>query len=248
METDLPTLVDLDFDIPSEAALFFKNYKGWEPKDVWAEIVTFESNSIDMSKLDNLIFQKSKDFFTLEKRNGNSPKCYGLNFTEENAKLNWINRRLGDLNINLPQAFDALEQFKDGHLLECFKCLSKEAIDYETKALHFSAHMFFEKPEIKKELHSLVQNFAYKKFMESKKTAKLHTVLSRKGNDNLIIEEETSESGLGFVDKFVSIATLRNKLESVLSDIKSRKWSSAYPHVWGNKLYNRAVNDKSQGF
>ena len=109
-----------------------------------------------MSKLDNLIFQKSKDFFIFEKRSGNSPKCFGLIFTEENAKSNWINRKFGDLNINLPQSFEALEQFKDGHLLECFKCLSKEAIDYETKALHFCAHMFFEKPEIKKELHSLV--------------------------------------------------------------------------------------------
>ena len=169
IETDMITFGSLDFDIPLEAELFFKNYKGREPKDVWAEFITFESNSIDMSKLDNLIFQKSKDFFSLEKRNGNSPKCYGLIFTEENAKLNWINRRFGDLNINLPQSFDELEQFKDGHLLECFKCLSKEAIDYETKALHFSAHMFFEKPEIKKELHTLVRNSAYKKFMESKR-------------------------------------------------------------------------------
>jgi hypothetical protein len=75
-----------------------------------------------MSKSDNLIFQKSKDFFTLEKQSGNSPKCFGLIFTEENAKLNWINRRFGDLNINLPQSFEELEQFKDGHLLECFKC------------------------------------------------------------------------------------------------------------------------------
>ena len=123
METDMVTFSDLDFDIPSEAELFFRNYKGRDSKDVWAGFVTFESNSIDMSKLDNLIFQKSKDFFTLEKRNGNSPKCYGLIFTEENVKLNWINRS-GDLNINLPQSLDALEQFKDGHLLECFKCLS----------------------------------------------------------------------------------------------------------------------------
>ena len=66
METDLVTFGNLDFDIPSEAELFFKNHKGREPKDVWAEFVTFESNSIDTSKLDNLIFQKSKDFFTLE--------------------------------------------------------------------------------------------------------------------------------------------------------------------------------------
>ena len=65
------------FDILSEAELFFKNYKGREPKDIWAEFVAFESNSIDMSKLDNLIFQKSKDFFMLEKRSGNSPNVLG---------------------------------------------------------------------------------------------------------------------------------------------------------------------------
>ena len=48
----------------------------------------------------------------------------------------------------------------------------EEAIDYETKALHFSVHMFFKKTEIKRELHALVRNFAYKNWMESKKTAK----------------------------------------------------------------------------
>ena len=73
------------------------------------------------------------------------------------------------MNINLSESFEELEQFKDGHLLECSKCLSKEAVDYETKSLHFSAQMFFEKAEIKKELHALVRNFAYKNFMESKK-------------------------------------------------------------------------------
>ena len=67
METVLVTYDNVDFDIPSEAELFNKNYKGSEPKDVWAEFITFESNSVDMSKLDNLIFQKSKNFFTLEK-------------------------------------------------------------------------------------------------------------------------------------------------------------------------------------
>ena len=68
METDLVTFGTLDFDIPSEAELFFKNYKGREPKDVWAEFVTFESNSIDMSKLDNLIFQKKKRFLYVGKK------------------------------------------------------------------------------------------------------------------------------------------------------------------------------------
>ena len=99
-----------------------------------------------MSKLDNLIFQKSKDFYTLEKRRGADIKCFGLMFTEEDVKTNWINRKLGDLKFSLPTTFEELEQFQNGHLLECFLNLEKEAIDYETKALHFSAHMFYEIP------------------------------------------------------------------------------------------------------
>ena len=105
-ETEIAPIVELDFDILSEAEKFFKNYKGKKPKNIWVEFATFESNSIDMSILDNKIFQKSKDFFTLEKRNGNTPKCYGLIYTEKNAKLNWINRRFVDFPINLPQAFE----------------------------------------------------------------------------------------------------------------------------------------------
>ena len=166
---------------------------------------------VNVSKLDNLIFQKSKDFFTLEKRNGNSPKCYPwVDLHRRKYKIELDQQKTWKFKYKSPSIIQCFRTTQGRHLLECFKCLSKEAIDYETKALHFSAHMFFEKPEIKKELHSLVRNFAYKKFMESKKTTKLHTVLSRKGNDNLIIEEETRESGLGFVDKCVSIVTLRN--------------------------------------
>ena len=60
METEVLPIAELDFDILSEAEKFFMNYKGREPKNVWVEFVTFESNSIDMPTLDNLIFQKSK--------------------------------------------------------------------------------------------------------------------------------------------------------------------------------------------
>ena len=111
METEILPIAELDFNILLEAEKFFVKYEGREPKNVWVEFVTFESNSIDMSTLDNLIFQKSKDFFILEKRKGNSPKLFGLMYTEENAKTNWTNRRLGDLSINLPQSFEKLEQF-----------------------------------------------------------------------------------------------------------------------------------------
>ena len=60
------------------------------------------------------------------------------------------------MQLELPTTFEELEQFKEGHLLNCFLNMDKEEINYETKALHFSAHMFFEKPEVKKALHSLI--------------------------------------------------------------------------------------------
>ena len=77
----------------------------------------------------------------------------------------------------------------------------------KTKPCILARICFFEKPEIKKQLHEMVRNFAYKNFMESKKTTKLHTVLSKKFN-NTFIEAETSETGLGFVDKCAFIWSL----------------------------------------
>ena len=139
-----------------------------------------------------------------------------------------------DLKIVLPTNFEELEQFKDGHMLECFQNMDKEAINYETKALHFSAHMFFDKPEVKKALYNAVKKFAFKNQSDSKKTQRLHTVLSKKENDRLIIDEETSETGLGFVDKFVSIFNIRKKLEKARSEIKG----GVIPiHIFGEMSY-----------
>ena len=66
-------------------------------------------------------------------------------FTEDDAKIKWVNRREGDFAFIFPDMLENLELFKGGHLLESFNCLDKEAINYETKALHCRAHMLFEK-------------------------------------------------------------------------------------------------------
>ena len=95
---------NLDFDTLSEAEVFYKTYKGKELNFFWTAFEIFETNSINMSKLFNIIFQKCKDFFALEKRSSNSPKCFGLLFTEKNAKVNWVNRRREDLKIKLPKS------------------------------------------------------------------------------------------------------------------------------------------------
>ena len=86
----------------------------------------------------------------MEKRRDSNIKRSGLLFTEEDVKTSWVDRKLDALKIELPTNFDKLEQFKEGHLLNCFLNMDKEAINYETRALHFCAHMFFKKPEIKK--------------------------------------------------------------------------------------------------
>ena len=49
---------DLDLDTLSNAELFYTKYEGKEPKDVWTSFDIFETNIIDLSKLDNLIFTK----------------------------------------------------------------------------------------------------------------------------------------------------------------------------------------------
>ena len=68
METESFLHDNEEFDKLSNSEVFYRNYKGKEPKDVWAAFEIFETNSIDMSKLDNLIFQKRKDFFYFGKK------------------------------------------------------------------------------------------------------------------------------------------------------------------------------------
>ena len=62
-------------------------------------------------------------------------------FTEDTSFKNWLNRKPEDLGFILPKSFEELENFVDGSNLEVFRCLDREAINYETNALHLSAHV-----------------------------------------------------------------------------------------------------------
>ena len=87
--------------------------------------------------------------FSLEKKKADAMQCFGLIFTEDTSFKNWLNRKPEDLGFILPKSFEELENFVDGSNLEVFRCLDKEAINYETNALHLSAHMFFERQDVK---------------------------------------------------------------------------------------------------
>ena len=79
-------------------------------------------------------------------------KCFGLIFTEDKAFKNWVSCKPEDLGFISPTSFQKLEEFVGGSNLEVFRCLDNEAINYETNALHLSAHMFFERQEVKQKL------------------------------------------------------------------------------------------------
>ena len=67
--------------------------------------------------------------------------CFGLLFTEDIILKNWLNRKPDFLKLKSPVNFQELVDFSDLSNLECFKCLDREAINYETSALHISAFL-----------------------------------------------------------------------------------------------------------
>ena len=79
----------------------------------------------------------------------------------------------------MPSTFQELENFEGASNLVVFRCLDKEAINYETTALHVSAHMFFERNEVKQVFNLVLQDFAFKSGA-NKKVLKLCTTLNKK--------------------------------------------------------------------
>ena len=47
--------------------------------------------------------------------------------------------------------------------------------------------------------------------------------------------------GTGFIDKFVEVFRLRNKLEKISAEIAEKKWSQQCAFKWGYELYNKTV-------
>ena len=81
------------------------------PKDIWNEFTIVDNSNFDFSKVNNLLNQKSKNFFGLEKKKGNVMQCFGLICTEDTTFKNWLNRTPEDLGFILPTNFQELEDF-----------------------------------------------------------------------------------------------------------------------------------------
>ena len=46
---------------------------------------------------------------------------------------------------------------------------------------------------------------------------------------------------MGFVDKFVEVFRLRNKLNKIFAEITEKNWSLQWSFMWGYELYNKTV-------
>ena len=106
-------------------------------------------------------------------------QCFGSVFTEDTSFNNWLTRKPEDLDFILPANFQDLEDFDGSNNLKVLRCLNKEAIHYKTSAIHLSAHMFFERQDVKQKLMMVLQEFAYKSGA-NKKVLKLCTTHNKK--------------------------------------------------------------------
>ena len=152
------------------------------PKDVCNEFTVVDNSNFEFSITNTLLNQKSKNFLSVEKKKGDAMQCFGLIFTEDTSFKNWLNCKPEDFGCILPKNFQELEDFVDASNLEIFRCLDKEAINYETSALHLSAHMFFERQDVKQKLMGILQDFAFKSGA-NKKVLKLCTTHNKKKDD-----------------------------------------------------------------
>ena len=194
-----------------------------------------------MNKIDHLIMQKSKDLYLIQKKKGSAINIAGLLFTEEDSISGWVNRQEKDLKIKMPDTFDKLESFNEGHNFECFHNLDVDVINAETKALHHSAFLFFEKKEVKEKLYSLLTKFALVKDFSNLRVGKLTTV-SKQTNANYTIPENADLSvEHGFVENFCQLFKLREKLKNFRREVEEKQYTAAFPSLMGNCVFNSSV-------
>ena len=78
-------------DTLSNCELLYLKCQITSRKEVYALLEQFQTDGVDMSKLERFIMQKSKDFYLLEKQKGLTVNVAGLMYTEEESTVNWIN-------------------------------------------------------------------------------------------------------------------------------------------------------------
>ena len=85
----------------------------------------------------------------------------------------------------------------------------------------------------------VLQEFAFKS--GAKKVLKLCTTINRRKKEKEEMKFGDSSIEMGFVDKFVKIFRLRNKLNKLSAEISEKKCSQNWSFMWGYELYNKTA-------
>ena len=206
---------DNAFDTLSNCEQFFQKFKGKSGKEVFALFSQFQIDGIDMNKIDLLIMQTRKLSFQLEKKKGLQINMAGLIFSEEESVNGWINRSTRDIKFRKPKTYAELETWDHGHTYECFHNLDIEVINAEIKALHFCAHLFYEKTEVKTKMLSVIQDFVTAKNYERLKIGKLSSPSTQKQSNYKLEVEDDSEAEYCLLENFMQSFSLRDKLRKM---------------------------------
>ena len=68
---------------------------------------------------------------------------------------------------------------------------------------------------------------------------KLCTTLNKRKDEDIKLCDSSFQ--MGFVDKFVEIFRLRNKLNKISAEVSEKRWSQHWSVMWGHELYNKTV-------
>ena len=140
---------------------------------------------------------------------------------------------------------EELEMWNNGHTYECFHNLDIEVINAETKSLHHSAHLFYEKPDVKSKMLFVTHNFAFTKDFSRLKKGKLAGSTNQRNPNYKLSTKEESDVEHGFVENFCQLFSFRERLRKINQEVSKKRFTAQYNSLMGNLIFHATVFYKS---
>ena len=97
-------------------------------------------------------------------------------------------------------------------------------------------------------MNSILQEFIVAKNYELLKIGKLSATSTQKQGNYKSATEEESEAEHAFIENFMQLFSLRDRLRKMRDEIMELGFAKAHPAVMGNTVFNNTVQFKSAFF
>ena len=97
-------------------------------------------------------------------------------------------------------------------------------------------------------MQSLIPDFAIAKSYEFLKLGKLSHLSTQKPSNYKLTVEDVPKAEHGFVENFMQLFSLRDRLRKMRDDINENGFYCKYPSLLGNTIFNTTVSFKSGFF